>query len=62
MSGYNLTNAQVNRLVEMRKKGYPIHSLQFRSLEGHLTVGVRVKSYGKDATRYFFIKQNGGLK
>lgn len=62
VSGYNLTNAQVNRLVEMRRKGYPISSLRFHPLESHLTVGVDVKSYGKPAIRYFYVGQKGQLK
>jgi len=59
---YRVTNAQVNRLVEMRRKNYPIESLRFHPFEGHITAGVAVKSYGKPAVRYYYIGQRGQLR
>jgi len=59
---YQVTNAQINRLVEMRRKNYPIDSMRFHPMEGHITVGVAVRSYGRPATRYFYIGQKGQLK
>jgi hypothetical protein len=55
---FHLTTEQVKRLQEMRSKNYPITSLRFHPIEGHITVGVRVGQ----GTRYFFVGQKGQLK
>ena len=58
---YQVTNAQVNRLVEMRRKNYRVTGVRFHPFEGHLTVSVSISHRGKPATRYFYIGQKGQL-
>ena len=57
-----LTQRQVDRLQQMLDKNYPILGVEFRSMTGHMTVAVRVKSYGRDAIRYFYVGSKGQLK
>jgi hypothetical protein len=58
MSGHRLSKAQVKRLQQMVDKGWPIHSVRYSPLEGHLSVGVSLRR----GTRGFWIGQKGELK
>jgi hypothetical protein len=59
---HKVSQHQVDRLQEMLDKNYPIGSLRFDPMEGHITIGVRVKGYGRGSMRYFFVGQRGQLK
>jgi hypothetical protein len=58
VSGYRVTQAQIDRLQQMKVKDYPIVGLRFQPHEGHITVSV----WTRKGMRYFYIGQKGQLK